>query len=1070
MIVYENTKKGFINDVDRGILADKLKLLFKTHHIGSGDREYESWKNSSVFMKKIISDDRFDDGISIYLEYQVFLTSKRVDFLVAGTDADGNNNIVIVELKQWEMCERTGKHDVVVAYTGGMRQEVPHPSYQAQSYVDMLTAYAKSIVDNNIGVYSCAYLHNYDNRKINELRCEMFKTLLEASPTFIKGEEEKLIGYISQYVCHKQTVDVFSLIETSELIPGKQLQDAITDMMQGTSMFNLIDEQKVVFEQVLYSVQNSLASDKKTVIICQGGPGTGKSVVALKLLCDLILDKKSARYVTHNSSLKNVYKNVLNKAGHKLKALDAIFAGDGMFQSKNIAENAYDCVLVDEAHRITEHWSHSHDEQHIDTIVRAGKVSVFFIDEKQIVTVNDFGTVSRICESAAKYGADVIQGVDYDLISQFRCGGSDGFIGFIDKVLYGIDNPFTISPNYEVKVFKDPIKFREALRERNSNNRARMVAGYCYEWVTGKEKAKKKVAKELGIPQEQWKTHPRFQYDIKLGNFTAKWNLSYDKTWITSPDSFEQVGCIHTSQGLELDYCGVIIGKDLRFENGMIITDQTKVADSDDTSGIRTCKDKNLAKKLILNTYRTMLTRGQKGCYIFCEDEALGKYFLNELGADYADDEIPLTPSQKEGLEKLLSGENCFVTGEGGTGKSYLIEKFADIVRGQKKILKCAPTGIAAEHIHGRTIHRCFQPQAVPSVIEKDSIAKDGVIQYISKYDVIIIDEISMCRIDLFEYVMRTIDEALKLKGSNIQIILCGDFFQLPPVVPEYEAPILKALYQTEEGFAFESNEWKKHHLVMVDLKENVRQGQIESEEAYDFMKYLNNLRAHRDVAETLNYFNFKCKKDKNCDGNTIELHTTNEKVDLYNREGLNSLPGDIYSYHAVIGGDIPKEKYPIKETVDLKVGAKVMFLRNDTRNYEYQNGTLGVVKECFPDCVIVTVGRKDVCLTPYEYTVSSEPTLNEKTGEIEQEVFDGTYTQLPLCLAYAITVHKSQGQTFNSVNFDPCGNGAEHLQNGQLYVALSRLATIEGLYCYHKIKESEWKTSQKVIDFYRNN
>ncbi len=1067
MVIYENTKKGFIKDVDSGCLADKLKMLFKMHHIGSGAREYASWQNSSQFMKNVISNACFDDDISVYLEYQVFLTSKRVDFLIAGTDDKGNNYIVIVELKQWESCDRTGKYDVVIAYTGGVRQEVPHPSYQAQSYVDMLKAYTKAIDVNNIGVHSCAYLHNFDSKKINELRCEMFQSLLDVSPAFVKGEETNLINYMAQFVCHKQTIDIFSLIESSDLVPGLQLQDAITDMMKGTTMFNLIDEQKVVFEQVFYSVQASLASNKKTVIVCQGGPGTGKSVVALKLLCDLILDKKAARYVTHNSSLKNVYKEVLKKAGKKLKELESIFAGDGMFQSAKVKANAYDCVLVDEAHRITEHWSHSHDEQHIDTIVRAGKVSVFFIDEKQTVTVNDFGTVSRIVESAQKYSADVIQGSDYNLVSQFRCGGSDGFIGFLDKVLYGSKEPFTISPDYEVKVFKDPIKFREALRERNNNNRARMVAGYCYEWVTGKDSAKKQVAKKLGIPEAQWDTDSRLQYDIKLGKFTAKWNLSYDKTWITSPNSFDEVGCIHTSQGLELDYCGVIIGKDLRYEKNEIITDQTQIAQSDDTSGIRTCKDNDVAEKLIKNTYRTMLTRGQKGCYIFCEDEALGRYLLSELGTDYADEESPLTPSQKEGLAKLLAGENCFVTGEGGTGKSYLIEKFSDMIRGQKKILKCAPTGIAAEHIHGRTIHRCFQPKSIPSVIEKTSVANDSVIRYIAKYDVVIIDEISMCRIDLFEYVMRTIDEAIKLKDKPIQIVLCGDFFQLPPVVPDYEKNILKTLYGTEEGFAFESSEWTNHRLTTIDLKENVRQGQSGSTEALEFLQYLNNLRSHRDVDQTLAYFNGKSKADKNCSTNTIELHATNDKVDLHNQEGLDALPGTIYSYTAVISGTIPSDKYPVKEKIDLKIGAKVMFLRNDNHNHEYQNGTIGIVKECYDDGVIITVGKKDVYLTPYEYTVSAEPTYNATTGQIEQELYDGTYTQLPLCLAYAITVHKSQGQTFDSINFDPCGNGTEYLQNGQLYVALSRLTSIDGLYCYHEIKESEWQTSAKVIKFY---
>lgn len=562
-------------------------------------------------------------------------------------------------------------------------------------------------------------------------------------------------------------------------------------------------------------------------------------------------------------------------------------------------------------------------------------------------------------------------------------------------------------------------------------------------------------------------------YDIVLSkcgdtqkSFFAKWNLNTTQTFAIDPNSVDQVGCIHTSQGLEFDYCGVIIGNDLRYENGKVITDKTQNANTDGFSGIHKASTTvELADELIRNTYKVLLTRGQKGCYIFCEDKALADHILKMLHLSYADAVDNLTPSQKIGLDTLLLGRNCFVTGEGGTGKSFLIDRFTKTVRGVKKILKCAPTGIAAEHIGGVTLHKAFRIPALPSVKTRNDEVYGKVIEDIAKYDVVIIDEISMCRIDLFEYVMRAIDEASKKRERPIQIVLCGDFFQLPPVVPEAEAAILEQYYGTKEGFAFESSEWEKHGFTFIDLKENVRQGSNADPAALEFMENLNNLRAHRNEAQTLAYFNGKAQKTKFTDTVT-ELHATNAEVDKHNAECLGRLPGEKFVYNAVIDGDFPSDQYPAEKTICLKVGAKVMLLIND-KNGDYQNGSVGTVKKCFSDGVIVSVNGRDAYVVPHKYEAFKSPVWDPAQNTVSQDKYDGSFAQLPLRLAYAMTVHKSQGQTFGKINFDPVGNGSEGLQNGQLYVALSRLTDIGGLYLYHQIRPEDWKTSQKVLAFY---
>ena len=239
---------------------------------------------------------------------------------------------------------------------------------------------------------------------------------------------------------------------------------------------------------------------------------------------------------------------------------------------------------------------------------------VFFIDENQQITTKDIGTIDEIHKWVKYHNVVLFEGEELNLVSQFRCNGSNGYLNFLDNLLEIRETAnYDFDLDYDVRVFDSPTKMKEALRKKNNiNNKSRMIAGYCYEWITEKN------------PTGD-------EYDIVLEDgFKAKWNFQ-NTNFAIDPDSFEQVGCIHTTQGLEFDYCGIIIGNDLRYENGHVITDQTKAAKSDRSSGIRTCKNSKLADKLIRNTYKTLLSRGQKGCFIYCEDKPLGDYIKNSI-------------------------------------------------------------------------------------------------------------------------------------------------------------------------------------------------------------------------------------------------------------------------------------------------------------------------------------------------------------------------------------------------------------------------------------------------------
>lgn len=350
--------------------------------------------------------------------------------------------------------------------------------------------------------------------------------------------------------------------------------------------------------------------------------GTGKSVVEIQLLCDLIQKGYSVNYVTKNAAPRNVYFEKLKQNNYKLSYIKNLFKGSGSYIA--VPNNYFDCLIADEAHRLNAKSGMYQNlgENQIKEIIHASKVSVFLIDEKQVVTTSDIGSIDLIKHYADQEGSSVYTGEEINLVSQFRCNGSDGYLAFLDNLLSIRQTAnTTFDMDYDIRLFNDPNKMREALKEKNDiNNKSRMLAGYCYNWIT--------------------KNNPKSdEYDIELeNNFKAKWNFGNTSTWAIDETSFPEVGCIHTSQGLEFDYCGVIIGKDLRFENGSVITDYTKRAKTDTSlKGIKTTKNYQLADKIIRNTYRTLLSRGQKGCYIYCEDKALLKYMAKMLNKEIID-------------------------------------------------------------------------------------------------------------------------------------------------------------------------------------------------------------------------------------------------------------------------------------------------------------------------------------------------------------------------------------------------------------------------------------------------
>ena len=614
MIVYSATKQDFNDDVNMNRISDIILQNLREKNLGGGQHaEYVSWQNSLHFMRAVIDDPAIPGDVEVAIEYQIPRTSKRVDFMIAGDDQDDRGNVVVVELKQWEKAEKVDdimQHSVR-AFTGGANRIVNHPSYQAFAYATFIRNSSELVQDENIGVWPCAYLHNCSPEYRVPLDDDIYKTWYEEAPLFDKSQTLRLREYIKKFIS-KRSADgeLLYKIDHGRIRPSKALQDCLVSLMKGKEEFMLLDDQAVVYDMCLKIMNQCQKDRKKRTIIIQGGPGTGKSVLAVNLLKDFISQGLNASYCTKNSAPREAYLKLLAQSDLKAQVnIKQLFRSP--FGLSNSASNFYDCLIVDEAHRlVAKMYGDWNGENQVKECIASSLFTVFLIDEDQRITTKDIGSIAEIKKWADFLGSRVIMNDDTVLRSQFRCNGSDEYVQLINNVLQ-VGEPVDFGTDeiqYDLRVYDDPCELREDLRELNHiNNKARMVAGYCYDWNV-----------KFG----------RGDVDISLENdFQAKWNLDGDKIWAINPKSFEEVGCIHTAQGLEFDYVGVLIGKDLRYDEtlGAVVTDKTKISSDDKSSGIRSAKD-DVAERLIKNTYKTLMTRGQKGCFLYCEDKPLAEH------------------------------------------------------------------------------------------------------------------------------------------------------------------------------------------------------------------------------------------------------------------------------------------------------------------------------------------------------------------------------------------------------------------------------------------------------------
>ena len=621
MIIYSNTNLAFRQDVESNHIADIIETNFieKIGHRES-PAEKTAWRNSMQYMERILRNSKIEDDCGVLIEYTIPNTSKRVDFIVTGRNEKQEKNYVLVELKQWEEASATDIPELVHTFVGGGFRDVLHPSYQAESYSRMMGLMNEGIYDNNIIGFPCVYLHNYERKTPEPLLDPRYRDGIKQAPIYFMDDYRKLQDYLKKMVGAGKGMDILYEMEHGRIRPSKALVDCVDSLYAGNDEFVLLDEQVVAYNTICRELEKI---DRKKTIIVKGGPGTGKSVISFKVLHKLIDRRLNAKFVAPNEAFREVMvKKLVASKVDKAKNIKPLFGGSGVFFG--VPLNAYDVLVVDEAHRLKGKGAFMYKgDNQIKDIIHASRLNVFFVDDTQKIVPVDIGSVSEIRKAAEEEGSEV---VEMELKAQFRCSGAEGFVNWVTHTLQIEDTANYEGwdqEEYEFRIFEDPNDLYETIRRKNdeTNNNARMVAGFAWDWSEDVNAA----VDDVTIPEK---------------NFRMPWNARNQRAlFAVKEDSVNQVGCIHTVQGLEFDYVGVIIGNDMKYDpdTHSILVEFDEYKDKSGKKGLK--KQQDRLTQYVKQIYKVLMSRGRYGCYVYCRDENLKKYLESRLTGSLSEKE-----------------------------------------------------------------------------------------------------------------------------------------------------------------------------------------------------------------------------------------------------------------------------------------------------------------------------------------------------------------------------------------------------------------------------------------------
>ena len=652
-VLYQAPQAQFISDVERNIVSQKMRHTAEMAGIHSAENEIASWENNAPHIARLLTQCGAKDSY-VTFEFLVPFSRKRIDCMIYGTGEDNSENVIHIELKQWSnktvgVADSDGNFTAddaansqpdevifnVEAFTGHANRIVAHPSQQVKGYQGYLSNFIEVFSNQEVSLTGLAYCYNYTkNTTPSFLYDDKYATLLSQYPTFAKDQFDELTEKLTGLLKNGAGLSIFNKVIDSPIRPSKKLLNEVRAMVENgdTSSFALIEDQLVARNMILDKIRPYIRNGefKKSVIIVNGGPGTGKTVIALHILAELAKQINNGKglnvqYATKSASLLNGVKSKIRPAARIL------FQNVTSYVPAVTDENAVDVLLIDEAHRIGSTSNSQYTPaarrtnlSQIDTIIRATKICVFFIDEKQAIRGAEIGSTNLIREAAAKYGAKI---EECTLTSQFRCNGSDNYMDWIEQVLYNrpVTSKFDLS-DFNLQILDSPQEMYDRLVEQDNvpGQTARIMAGFCWKWSDRLDENGDLIKDvEIGDFKMPWETHRNF---TKTPKGYVKW---YE--WAYKPEGIKQVGCIYTAQGFEFDYAGVIIGPDLIYNTESQRIETVKSATRDPMLRNAPNEATMTYDDYVRNIYRVLMSRGMKGCFLYICDENLRNYMKRLL-------------------------------------------------------------------------------------------------------------------------------------------------------------------------------------------------------------------------------------------------------------------------------------------------------------------------------------------------------------------------------------------------------------------------------------------------------